>query len=72
MLRMPGYIMKIFNVGELAFDDLTKRVVEILKINVDENGSIGYFVDSEYLNGGRHPWELTPLSEVDAKPEILQ
>jgi hypothetical protein len=56
--------MEIFNVGDLAHDELTGRIVEILKIDVDANGNIGYFVSSKYLKGGRHPWELTAINAV--------
>ena len=61
--------MVSFKVGDYAWDDLTKCIVEILKVDVDKNGNIGYFVNSDYLNGGRHPWELT---ELGAKKGLKQ
>jgi hypothetical protein len=61
--------MTTFKVGDHVWDDLTKCIVEILKVDVSQNGSIGYFVNSDYLGGGRHPWEL---SELGGKKGLTQ
>lgn len=50
-----------FAVGEKVLDDLTKKEHVILKITVDNNGNEGIWIDSLYLEGGRHPWELSKL-----------
>lgn len=54
----------MFIVGDIVFDDLTQDAVEITKIVVDDNGNIGYFVSSDYLGGGRHPWELSGFEDL--------
>jgi hypothetical protein len=54
----------MFIVGDIVYDDLTNEAVEVTKVVVDERGNIGYFVSSEYLQGGRHPWEITGLDDL--------
>ena len=54
--------LKQYKVGDKVLDELTGKIVTIRSINI-ENGNIGYWVDSEYLGGGRHPWELSSLSK---------
>ena len=49
-----------FEVGDMVLDDLTGKIVKIVKITKNR-GVIGYWVDDEYLSGGRHPWEITKL-----------
>lgn len=59
-----------FSVGDLVFDDLTGKVVKVIGISFSDgytNGdlvnekfrTIGYWIDSPYLSGGRHPWEIS-------------
>lgn len=54
-----------FKVGDLVYDDLTGKIVKLLEINVDKYNKIGYKVDSDWLEGLRHPWEITNPSDFD-------
>jgi esterase/lipase superfamily enzyme len=51
-----------FKVGEEVIDDLTGQKTKI--VSIVDDGS-GYMVDSSYLNGARHAWELTKLNETE-------
>jgi len=67
-------IMKInteFDVNEKVFDDLTGEEATVIGIEF-KNGkrfgeyatacnTVGYWVNNDYLGGGRHPWELSKL-----------
>lgn len=53
-----------FKVGQVVRDDLTGKRVTIQRINISTNGSVGLWVDSEYLDGGRHPWEVTTEEDM--------
>jgi hypothetical protein len=61
-----------FEVGEKVYDGLTAKEAIIIGIcwargctNGDKYchqlDTIGYWVDNDYLEGGRHPWEVTKL-----------
>lgn len=61
-----------FEVGEKVFDDLTAKEATVIGISwargFTENNrlrnqldTLGYWLDNDYLGGGRHPWELTKL-----------
>ena len=47
-------------VGETVWDDLTKKNCVILMKEWDEHGNLGYWLESEWLDGGRFPWEISP------------
>ena len=61
-----------FKVGDKVFDKLTNDIVTVIGI-IYENGkkkvtdnktacdTIGYYVNSKYLEGGRHPWEINNI-----------
>jgi hypothetical protein len=60
-----------FEVGEEVFDDLTGQKAKIICVQY-KNGArkeelsiachtVGYWVDNDYLGGGRESWELTKL-----------
>ena len=51
-------------IGDRVKDDLTGKIVTIERINVDTKGNVGLWVSSEYLDGGRHPWEVTTIDEM--------
>lgn len=62
-----------FEVGERVWDDLTGKVATIIGLEYIEGrrglldrstavGCVGYWVDNECVNGGRHPWEISKLS----------
>jgi hypothetical protein len=53
----------MLKIGDKVKDDLTNSVAIIVKVDIDANGNIGYFVDNDYLGGGRHPWEITEFGE---------
>jgi hypothetical protein len=70
-----------WKVGDYVVDDLTLRVCKIAGIEwaegksvahdgriVNHMGSIGIWLDNDYLDGGRHPWEISePLKPEDIK-----
>lgn len=62
-----------FNIGEDVWDDLTNKKAKIIGITFSSGytqgnlcrksvDTIGYWLDNEYLYGGRHPWEITKLN----------
>lgn len=53
-----------FKIGQVVRDDLTGKTVTIERINIDTKGNVGLWVSSEYLDGGRHPWEVTTEEEM--------
>jgi hypothetical protein len=53
-----------FKIGQVVRDDLTGKTVTIERINIDTNGNVGLWVSSKYLDGGRHPWEVTTEEEM--------
>jgi hypothetical protein len=59
----PEYTVEV-GVGDLVRDDLTRDVVKIVRIEGD-GYAVGVWIDHPYLDGGRHPWELTPLRPSD-------
>ena len=62
-----------FEIGEEVFDDLTGKKVSVIGLTyqtgrkygemTDHLDCIAYWVNHKYLGGGRHPWELTKLSQ---------
>ena len=57
-------------VGDVVIDDLTGRKVTIIGVSYEDgkksssdkrsaSHTVGYWVDNDYMGGGRHPWELT-------------
>jgi len=62
-----------FNIDEKVFDDLTGTEAIIIGItfsagytegNLLRNSCncIGYWLNNQYLEGSRHPWEITKLN----------
>lgn len=51
----------LYKEGELVFDELTKSEAYILKINYDNYGNMRVWLDSNYLDGFRYPWEVTRI-----------
>lgn len=60
----------ILGVGDECIDDLTRERHKIVGVTVTIgtiNGTryagptVGYWLDSDYLGGGRYPWEVSPL-----------
>ena len=63
-----------FIVGERVRDDLTRELHIVIGISY-KNGHCdskitnchhcwGIWIDSDYLGGGRHPWELTKTEDI--------
>lgn len=59
-----------FDIGHVVHDDLDARDAIILNITFDDKGNVGYWVDSDYLDGGRHPWELSKIDFFTRKKEV--
>lgn len=51
-----------FKVGDKVHDDLTGKEARIVRIETDSLGNVGIWLDSEYLAGGRHPWEVSEFT----------
>lgn len=47
------------SVGDEILDDLTGKNHKVIRLEKDEKGRVGVFIDSNYLDGGRHVWEIT-------------
>lgn len=56
-------------VGDKVLDDLTRKEHIIVKITEDKFGNKGIWIDSDYLEGGRHPWEITEIQQDGEKDE---
>lgn len=69
-----------WKVGDTVIDDLTLTVCKVTGVQYAHgrvgcgghkqfakyNGSIAIWLDNEYLDGGRHPWEISdPIPEED-------
>lgn len=52
-----------FNIGEMVYDDLTGKDEVILNITLGEGKgkTVGYWLSGDYLEGGRHPWEISKI-----------
>lgn len=50
-------------VGETVRDDLTGKDSAIIRIDHDKFGNTAIWLDNDYLDGGRHPWEIGPPQE---------
>lgn len=66
----------IIPVGTKVIDDLTGEETTIVGVSItfgkvggkikisiypSETPTIGYWVDNDYMGGGRHPWEISEL-----------
>lgn len=49
--------------GETVWDDLTGTNARVLRVEADEFGNIGVWLENDYLGGGRFPWEISPPIE---------
>jgi hypothetical protein len=70
-------IRKEYNIkhqaGDLVHDDLTNKDAIITTISIDKNKNVGYWVDNDYIEGGRHPWEISKIDLVQRwKDEIAK
>jgi len=61
-------IIPPFNIGDSVFDILTKKKCKVIGITYDKGvtnnkncnsvGTWGIYINSDYMDGARHPWEL--------------
>ena len=71
-------IKEPFKIDEMVHDDLTRHICKVIGIKcavghvwdggqqVDYGGVVwGIWLDEPYLDGGRHPWEVTKLGSVN-------
>jgi hypothetical protein len=60
-----------FKVGDVVHDDLTGHEAIVIGVSY-ENGTVnhrlaeaihtvGYWLNNDYLGGGRHPWEISKI-----------
>jgi hypothetical protein len=54
--------------GEIVWDDLTRQNARILRVEFDEWGNVGYWLECDEAEmkrtgGGRFPWEISPPAE---------
>ena len=58
-----------FRIGDSVFDDLTGEETTVVDVWEDPDGNLSVQVDSDYLDGLRHPWELTPVEGLNENEE---
>lgn len=49
------------DVGDIVVDDLTGKDSVVINVLVDKNNNVGYWINNDYLDGGRLPTELTKI-----------
>lgn len=50
--------------GDVVWDDLTHSLAKIVRYDPPVTSLCGgYWLDNDYLGGGRHPWEISPKPE---------
>jgi hypothetical protein len=56
-------------VGMKVIDDLTHNIRTITRIDFDAQGNMGIYLDDDYLDGGRFPWEISecPVDASDSR-----
>lgn len=57
-----------FDIGEMVYDDLTGKDAVICNVTLGTNPktkTVGYWVNGDYLDGGRHPWEISKINWSD-------
>jgi hypothetical protein len=53
-----------YDIGDVVFDDLTGKDAVIINISLgtdEKTLTAGYWVNGDYLEGGRHPWEISKI-----------
>lgn len=61
VIGSPSYTVEV-GLGDWVIDDLTRERVQIVRIETHARSmSAGVWVSSNYLDGARHPGELTPI-----------
>ena len=58
-----------FEPGEMVYDDLTGQDAVVMNVTFGNNKTVGYWLSSDYLEGGRHPWEV---SKIDWKARLAK
>ncbi len=59
-------------VGDLVWDDLLGSNAVIVKLGRDKHGNLGIWVDNDYLDGARFPWEISPAKEASAVDKTIR
>lgn len=63
--QLTSAIKKEFNIeheiGTFVYDDLTGKDAVVMNVTLGKNGTVCYWVNGDYLEGGRHPWELSKI-----------
>lgn len=74
----PGEPEVLLKVGDYVVDGLTTggpdkfvSIVKILEIWVGDGTTFGLKLDSTYLDGLRHPWEITVPTEENGFKKLL-
>jgi hypothetical protein len=50
------------SVGDSVHDDLTGKTHKVIRLKHDtQRNNVGIWLDSEYLDGERHAWEISKL-----------
>ena len=73
LLRQHIISWSEFRIGDMVYDDLTRTEVKIIGISY-QNGEqgpgtgncmncLGYWVNNDWVGGGRHPWEIWKLNK---------
>ena len=62
----------VYKPGDEVYDDLTRTKTKVVGVQVAigyvagtsyYGVAVGYWVDSPYLGGGRHQWEISEIKE---------
>jgi len=71
VVEKDGHPSVDFKIGDLVFDDLTgwNQIYTIKKVT-GRGKILGYWIDSDYLDGGRHPWEITKVVKCGEPDEL--
>ncbi len=54
-----------FDIGEMVHDDLTNTDAVVMNVTLGTDPrtkTVGYWVNGDYLEGGRHPWEISKIN----------
>ena len=61
-----------FDIAEMVYDDLTGKDAVVMNITLGKDKTVGYWVNGDYLDGGRHPWELSKIDWLKRTKEEIK
>jgi hypothetical protein len=61
-----------FDIAEMVHDDLTGKDAVICNVTLGKDKTVGYWVNGDYLDGGRHPWEITKIDWMKRMKEEME